>query len=134
MSEIYYSTDEEVFNYDDIGEAICSIFECDDTLDVGTIITIYSGEAIKFNASSFVKDITEDMSERAYDEIGEHADNWPDCNKEQREDLEKLMAKTVDSWASKHNLHPKFWGIKNQKEIKVKILNIETGNFEILEA
>ena len=134
MSELKYSTDEETFDYDDIGEALCSIFECDDTLDVGTIITVYSGEKEEKKASNYSTWIVENLSQNAFDDMSEHSGDWPNCTKEQEKELEDAIDKLVDEWADEHNLQPTFYGIKNQKKIKVKILNIETGDFEVLEA
>ena len=134
MKDIYYSSDEETFNYESIDEAICDVFESENSFSVGDIITVYSGEPVKRAASYFVRDIHEDMNERAYDEAGEWGEDYPECNKEQRDELQKMVNAAVDEWADKHNLQPKFYGIKNQKEIKAKLLNLETGDYEILDS
>jgi len=131
MPDIYYSTDEEIFNTEDMREAADSVFDYVD-VKVGDIRVIHSGEAVKFSASSFVREMTEDMGERAYDEVGEHAIDWPDCNKKQQDELESTVNQAVDSWANKYNLHPRFWGIKNIKEIKLKFVGGDDDFYEVI--
>ena len=125
MSEIYYSTDGETFNDQSIDDAICQIIESDEALNVGDIITVYSGEAVKKKASDYISSTVEDMEQNAYDDMGEYANEWPDLTKDEADELTAIISAAVDEWADKYELQPKFYGIRNQKEIKVKILNID---------
>ncbi len=136
MQDIYYSTDEETFNYESLDEALCGIFECDDILNVGSVVTVYSGEPITNKASGYLSgNLVEDMQERAYDDAGEFAEDYlSGAGIEEQNELLKELSDVVDKWADKHKLQPTFYGIKNQKEISVKIINIETGNYEVLDS
>lgn len=134
MSEIYYSTDEEIYNYDDIREAAEDIFSYADS-KAGDEGIIYQGESKSFQASDFVRtNILEEMQESAYAELGEHAEDYlNDVNKDQEKELQDEIESVVNLWASKHKLHPSFYGIKNVKEIKIRMLDDETDFFEVIE-
>lgn len=131
MTDIYYSTDEELFNDSELYEAAERVFD-HEGVKIGDVAIVYSGEAIKYNASDFVRDILEDMNERAYDEAGEFASDYPDCNAEQGKELKTAIDYVVDTWANKHKLHPTFWGIKNKKEIKLKFLGGDDNFYEVV--
>jgi len=130
MSEIYYSSNEELFNDDDWRDSADRVFD-DVDAKVGDIRTIYSGEAIKYAASDFTLDYIEQMGEQAYDNVGESAQDFPDCTPDQEKELIESIKKVIDAWASNHGLHPRFWGIKNQKPLRVKL--VADGEYELLD-
>ena len=126
MTSIYYSTDEEIFNADSIHECICDFGE-------GEIVTIYQGEAVQKSASDFAHFDHCDLSEHAIDQVGDYADSWlTGVTQEQQFDLQVLIEHAVDEWADKHNKQPTFYGVKNIKEITVKVL--ADGEYEVQDA
>lgn len=42
---------------------------------------------------------------------GEWADGWPDCTKEQRDDLTASIQRAFGDWIDRHKLRPKFYNI-----------------------
>ena len=128
MKELHYSTDEEVFNYEDINDAAeDALFEA----EVGGTATIYVGEREDNKASDFVRDIVEDMGERAYDDIGELSIDWLDSTVGQNRELQAAVEKLVDDWADKYKLHPTFFKVTNIKEITLELTNADTGVFKV---
>jgi len=121
--ELKYSTDEEIYNYDDLQEAGDRAFDYIGA-QTGDTATIYVGEPVKSSASGFVPSrILEDMSEMAYEECGEHAADWPDYTAQQEKELVDAIKNAVDLWADKHGKHPSFYNIKNSREITIKLLD-----------
>lgn len=110
---IAYSLDGENYRFDDLDELLAEL-EDDGELVVGK--TIHAGTAIHHNASEFfdVDSLTESMQDRAYDEAGEWAEDFPDLPKEQRKELSDL----VDAWLDK-NVKVNFWTVEDAKEITV---------------
>lgn len=127
-----YSTNNEDFSHDCIEEAINDRLS-DEFLASGTVITIYEGDAVKQKAGNFAKwDVIDELSCSAGDECGEYADDWPNCTKEQSDDLDERIAAVVNQWADDHGLQPNFYTVENVKEIQVELLDID-GNYKILE-
>jgi 3,4-dihydroxy-2-butanone 4-phosphate synthase len=116
MGDIYYSTDEEVFNYDCIEEAI-------EDFETGETVTIYQGEAARRSASSYCHFDADSLTENAVDNAGEFAEGWPGASASQEIELLKMVREAVDKWADKHKLQPAFYGVKNIKEVRVKVLS-----------
>lgn len=127
-TEYLYSLDDEFYHEEDyIADALISNHK------VGDIVKLSRGErGYAPKASSFAPDIIERLEERACDEFGEHAGEWPDTKKEWKEELQNLLENLIDEWADKHNLQPSFCSIEKTKEINVKIIN-ESGEFEQVE-
>ena len=122
MPDIYYSTDEEMYNHDCINDAI-------DDFEIGEIATIYQGEAVRKSASDFLYFDSDNLKENAIDNVGEYADSWLSISKEEEFDLQAMLKAAVDAWADKHSQQPTFYGVKNIKEIKVKVL--ADGEYEL---
>ena len=56
--------------------------------------------------------LLEQMSERAYDECGEVAEDFMcSIGKEPRVELDELLATVIDTWAEKHGEQPAFWHV-----------------------
>ena len=122
MGNIYYSTDEETFNADSIHECICDFA-------VGETVTIYQGESAPKSASDFVHFDSDSMTENAVDNVGEYAEGWPTTSKKEEQDLQLMVKNAVDAWADKHKKQPAFYGIRDVKEIRVKVL--ADGEYEL---
>lgn len=106
------SDDEEYWTHSDPSEVIESTDIYD--MEVGDIITIYQGEGVPLKASSLLPDLGEAMSEQAYAEIGEAAENWvPDFCAFQKE---------VAELACKHFGMLPCWQVINVKPFKYEVV------------
>lgn len=127
---IHYSYDEETFNYDTVDEAVEALIEHDDSIKVGDIISVQSGESVPVDVKHYVPDIIECISESSYDDMGEFADNFPDASKEVEQEIQTEVEDLVSKLFEKHNLNPSFYKIKNEKTIDVRITNLGEYSFE----
>jgi hypothetical protein len=103
-----WSVDEECFDAAGLGDLIGSHH---DELEVGT--TVYVADAVTPDPADYidVDGILEKMGERAGDDCGEYADDYPDVSKDARQELEDVLK----TWARKH-CTPRFWKVKNVRE------------------
>lgn len=101
-----WSADQEDFAAQSIGE----LFDRNEELKPGD--TVWVGEAVKPEPSQLIDadDIVTMMGERADDLVGEHADGYPDVDKEAEQELNTLLA----GWIGKH-ARPNFWTVTNVK-------------------
>ena len=131
--DVFYNDSSDTFNIDSIDDAVGSLIESDSTISNGDIITIESGEVKLVSVSRFIPDIFEHMAEHAYDDYGDLRVDFPDkcieIEKGIQAEVESLIVKLFD----KHNLNPNFCDIINTKEIKVKIINVDRCEFELVE-
>lgn len=126
-----YSINGEEFNYTELEDAIRDAFD-DARMKVGNTVTIFEADAELWKAGCFADAFPVDtLCNRAYDEAGEYADNWPDCDKDQEADLEQRIKDVVNQWADDYGLQPNFWQVSNVKKLNVKMLT-EEGQYEIL--
>ena len=125
MVKVYYSTDGENFNAESIHECLCDFEE-------GEIVTIYQGEPVKKLVSEFVSFDSDILVDGAYECCGDYAEGWLTTTKEEEADLLAMVKLAVEEWADKHKKQPKFYVIKSQQEIKIKIL--EDGDYVVLNA
>lgn len=126
---IVYSTDGEFFNYDDFSEAAESA-----NGEVGEITSVYKGESYSPDISDLVcaASVIEHAEETMYGRHGEFSEGWlSDSTPEQDRELEEELNEVLEKWIVKHNLEPSFYGVKNVKKIKVKILD-KQGDFEVI--
>lgn len=109
---IVWSTNEEDFIFQSKHEAVerCS---CDSERDELVGQTIWYGEASKPDVSTIVSadDIIEMLSERAYDNHGEWAEDFPDVDKK----AVKLLDNYLKKWISKY-CDVTFYSVENVKE------------------
>lgn len=125
----WYSTNEEDYRHTEIEAAIAEAFD-DSTIKAGEIRSIWEGDAIIRRAGSYAPfRMVEELSERAYDECGEYAEDWPDCSKEQEHELEQRIAAAINSWADDFGHQPTFGTVGNVREIKVRLTS-EDGAWE----
>ena len=108
MEKYGYSLNEEEYHdFDYIMDRI------NDDYPKGQEVTVYKGESVQWHHKDFINVTTllEDMSEAAYEEAGELAeDYYPDgISKEKQEELLNLIAK----WCDENIEKPKFWTVKN---------------------
>ena len=123
MSKTYYSTDEEFYNYE-------SIHECMDQFEVGETVTVYSGTSVKKLASDFCEFGVDNLEEIAYDRAGDFAESWLQTTGDMDIEFKSMVKDAVDAWATKHDMHPKFYGIKDVQTITLKVL--PDGEYDIL--
>jgi len=107
--DIWWSVDEENYSYSSLEELLNAEWDQLDYLKEGSVV--YYGE-IKLPSTSFIDaaDIVEMISERAYEEGGEYAEDYPNYSEEDLKELSDFII----TWQAKFT--PKFFTIKNSKE------------------
>jgi hypothetical protein len=109
MSDIRecWSTDEETFNYDTLGE----LLDCNDELTAGSVV--YMGHAADHDPTAWFSadHVIGALGEAAYDEAGEHAQDYPDVSEEAKAELQTLL----DAWVTKY-CTPTFYRVENVRE------------------
>lgn len=135
MTEMAYGTNEQEFGYSEISEALEYLWDGD--LEA-TQFTVYAGEVRRRKASYYApSDVTDSLSENAYEEGGEFAMDWPGKTKEMSQELQAAIEKAIDEWADKHNCHPNFYMVENVKERHFKTVKeseyFDFDNFEEVE-
>lgn len=59
--------------------------------------------------------VYEQLSEQLFEEVGEVSETWDESvSKEQLEELDKMIGKTVIEWINKNNLNPKCYGVTEE--------------------
>lgn len=94
-----YSADDELYQHESIEDAITDLYDCLSKRDLEECdeFTVWSCEFKEVTVSYFVPDILEAISERMYEELGEHADCDVDlCHKEIVE-FEQMLADYLNS-------------------------------------
>lgn len=123
MSKVYnLSEDDWTWADENPNEIIRQFLEDKDYQDVDKIqkVNMYEGE---LEPKSFVDylcvdSILERMQEWAYDDVGDFArDYLDDVTDEMKEELDVIIC----AWANKHNLSPKFFHVRNVKEVSFDI-------------
>lgn len=110
-----YSTDGENFAHQELHDVL-SEMDSDRALEPG--MTFHEADAAKELPSTCfdIDRLFEDMGERASDDCGEYAEDFPDVPTEKRAELETL----VKDWLDK-NLTVDFYTVKNSKEIVLTV-------------
>jgi len=100
-----WSVDDETFRCESLGE----LLDDHDELDVGA--TVYRGEAIRPDPADYVetKHLIEMIGERAWDDCGEAAEDWPAVEPEAEQELQAL----IKAWATKHLNPTPFYRVEN---------------------
>lgn len=106
-----WSSDEETFNADSLEELIEMGTGMPGDFEVGDMV--YAGDAVTPDPADYIDadGILEQMGERANDDCGEAADDYPDITPEAKQELEDVLK----AWARKH-CTPRFWKVKNVRE------------------
>lgn len=127
-----YSTNNEDFTYDELDDAIRYAID-DESINVGDVVTVYEGDAVPWKAGDFTGFTLDHISNAAYDEGGEYADDYLEgVTKEQEADLDKRIADAVNQWADDYALQPNFYQVKNVKEVQARFIGGDDG-YELLE-
>ena len=124
-----YSINNEDFSYDELDDAVIAALEEPD-VSVGDVVTVYEGDAVPWKAGDFTGWNLDHITNAAYDEGGEYAEDYlSGVTKEQEADLDKRVADAVNQWADDHGLHPNFYQVRNVKEHRF-VMTSETGDYE----
>ncbi len=101
-----WSIDDENYNAHSLGE----LLDSHDYLKVGQ--DVFVADAIPATPETLVDadDIVEMFAERAYDEYGECAQDWPEVTEEAKVELDALL----QAWAEKH-CKALFWRVENSR-------------------
>ena len=111
MAEMVYSRDGET--YYEPGDFI-DVYG--DELEPGEVV--HEGERVTKPAGAYlggsvVDRIVEDMSENAFEEVGECIpDDWPSVDQKKCDELQKLVSDWLDT-----NVPVPFWSVRNAREL-----------------
>lgn len=119
--DLAYSTDEEVFNSS--GEFNCyedAVLEAILEKDAEVGDTIFVGEKTKHMPHICAENVIEDLSEQAYDECGEHAQDYlTEVKDSERLELENELNDVLQKWMDRFKHHPYFYLVKKVKRFEV---------------
>lgn len=125
MDKVYSENGEEYHN-DDFYEVVQRVLnEIYPEKINGQIISIWEAEIDHKTISDFytTMNIVDELQESAYDAgLGDHSENWLDVARNIHEELNYEIKQVLEKWADKHKLQPAFFGVKNEKEIKIKLI------------
>lgn len=102
-----WSRDNEWFGCTSLGELI----DENDDFEVGQIVFVADAEPADTSGLVDAGDVIEMLGERAYDNYGESAEDWPDVSPEQKKELDDLL----QGWIEK-NAPARFWSVTNVRE------------------
>jgi hypothetical protein len=129
MDKKCYSTNGEDFNDSEMDDAAQSVFDYVGA-KAGDVRTIFEGTARKHLASDFAPDLIDTLSEQAYNDLGEYAEDWLEgVTKEERDDLDARIKDVINSWADDNGHEPSFYSVDDSREIQVRLLDDE-GKWE----
>jgi len=117
--KIYYSINEEEFNYDCEREAIEEAIESAYPDEIAEA-TIWKGTAVETTYSDLfsLEWLAEDIEQRAYDNFGEHAEDFSlDLSDEQGAELEMIVC----DWLNKNAAKLRFYRVSNVEKITVPL-------------
>lgn len=111
-----WSRDGENYSYQTLGD----LLDSHDDLKPGD--TVYVGTPIRPDPTTFIEadDVIATLSDRAYDECGEYAEDFPDVTIEAKAELDALL----DEWVHKH-CHVTFYSVEDTREYTVTAEDIE---------
>ncbi|MNX74672.1 hypothetical protein D3C86_1061180 [compost metagenome] len=108
-----YSLNEEDYTYDDLHEVLAALD------DQGALVegaVFYEGDANHPTPSSFfhIDHLFDEMGERAGDECGEWADDFPNVGTRERQELEAIINAWIDA-----NVTVSFWTVTSSRKVEV---------------
>ena len=115
MSDIVYSIDGERF--DDLSSVMDDLR---DQLEVGEMIEIEKGIAVKAQHSEFVSgyDFIESMQNSCYDAYGEYSESYlDDLSREKADELNAVIIK----WLEDNTESPSFYRVKHIQKVTVEV-------------
>ena len=120
MTTYCYSTDEEIFSYESMGDLIDEItFNTEDPIGA----TYWRGEKVELTHAECIDidSLLENCDERASEEIGEIYDNcFTEVTIEEKQELHDLIA----DWAKKR-VNIRYWKVINTQEMKITAEDLE---------
>lgn len=116
--ELVYSRDGEFFNFDDLRDVI-------DVYDLGVGDVVHVGEKSPKPASAYIDIdcIIDQMGERAMDEVGDPASDFPDVSSAARDELRQMLSE----WANKH-CDVSFYPVINSREHTITKADVDAAN------
>lgn len=117
----WYSSDNEIFNYDSIEDAVQALFGNDHTINVGDTIEVFVGDQSPIDEAQYIPNIAEHMRDQVYDEFGELSGDYPNLTAGQESELQTAVEKTVLKFLEENKLLATFYRVENVKPIKVKV-------------
>ena len=122
VPEYCYSTSEEIFNYDSVGDAIDELRgKMYESELIGA--TYWRGEKKELTHAECIDvgSFLEQCDERAYEEIGEIYDN---CFTDIGDDAKNELGDLILAWAKKH-VNIRYWRVINSQELKITAEDLE---------
>lgn len=115
----YWSDNEEDWKCDCLSDLLAG----NDELKAGD--TVYFGTGVTPPATAFISadGVLEMMGERAYDNFGEHAEDFPCVTAEAKAELEAMLS----DWVNRH-CHPAFYRITDVTEYVLTEEDIQDAN------
>ncbi|AIP12505.1 gp45 [Burkholderia pseudomallei] len=110
------SKDNEFFSCDALDE----LLDMHDELAVGDVVFYGDVEPIPIVRLCDANDVIDMIGDRAYDEVGEAADGYPDIAPEAKAELETLLS----GWIEKH-AKPTFYSVVNVSEYVITAADVE---------
>ncbi|VVU51857.1 hypothetical protein [Burkholderia anthina] len=111
-----WSSNNEDFTCDELDE----LLDMHDDLTIGAIVFVGEVAPIPTKHLCDADDVIDLMGERAYDEVGEYADGYPDVTSEAKAELNALLAR----WIEKH-AKPTFYSVINVREHIITAADME---------
>ncbi|KVE34252.1 hypothetical protein [Burkholderia sp. TSV86] len=111
-----WSANNEDFSCDEL----CGLLDMHDDLTVGNVVFVGEAKSIPAKHLCDADDVINLIGERAYDEVGEYADDYPDVTAEAIAELDALLA----GWIEKH-AKPTFYKVVNVREYTIAAADME---------
>ncbi|WP_254208600.1 hypothetical protein [Burkholderia multivorans] len=111
-----WSSNNEDFTCDELDE----LLDMHTDLTVGDVVFVGEVAPIPTKHLCDADDVIDFIGERAYDEVGEYADGYPDVTSEARAELDALLA----GWIEKH-AKPTFYSVINVREHVITAADME---------
>lgn len=122
MIEKAYSINDEDFQFLDAEDALAALAD-EGRLEVGAVYYEIDTEPFDIGELLDAESILESAEERAYDELGECAEDCMSCSR----DAIKELQDALDAWASKH-LKGQYWRcVGKSRELRVTAEDLPPG-------
>jgi hypothetical protein len=123
MENIVWSNDGEQYNHESKEECIESLWHsCDDGI-VGNKIYYGTASIPVVNNLIDIEDILEMLGERAYDNYGECAEDFPDVSEKSKKLLNNYLKKWIDKYCT-----ITFWTVKGGESYTITEADVEGLN------
>ncbi|MBY4726642.1 MULTISPECIES: hypothetical protein [Burkholderia] len=113
---VVWSRNNEDFTCDELDE----LLDTHDDLTVGDVVFVGDAEPVPIKYLCDADDVIGTMGDRAYDQVGEYADGYPDVTPEARAELDALLA----GWIEKH-AKPTFYSVVNVRQYVITAADME---------